>query len=621
VTSHPLRSTQIYCNGVVPLNDRANQKVLSYLPTSADRNITIGLPKFVEDVYHLSPRILDLLEIASYLFAADRLFTRGRKNDLEYNSWSRRFEFHIRVRDSAFWNEEEVKNTLVEALLFITGDASYQFAFHPGYSTPPTNLFDREDFKIPRSTDSLAVSLFSGGLDSLAGCIELLETTTSKILLVSHQSQPGTTHTQRQLSNALRRYYPNRILHYEFECHLRGQRASEETQRTRSFLYCSIAFAIAQAYNENRIFVFENGITSINLYRREDLANARASRTTHPKTIYWLEKLFQHVSEDTFRIELPYLFKTKRDVIQKLIQSPHQDLISSSVSCSRTYQNLGQATHCGECFQCADRRIASCGAGAEEYDHEGLYALDIVNTAICNPESRTTVVDYVRQASKFAQWNVDHFQFEYLSDLAELIEFVPIKGNDAEKSDAIWQLAHRHGMEVRDALLKIRNKYDDPYRKIEVHSLLGIISGREHLKPETSRLIESLMKIFRSAIPEMFRLEKPKHEPDLNSKMAALLKTHEPDLRSEHPTKSFGCARVVPDHLIEQADVIIETKYIRGSTTPSKATDGIASDLTKYPQEAHILFFVYDPDHAIPSDFEFTGDIESKGRNTVVILR
>jgi hypothetical protein len=119
----------------------------------------------------------------------------------------------------------------------------------------------------------------------------------------------------------------------------------------------------------------------------------------------------------------------------------------------------------------------------------------------------------------------------------------------------------------------------------------------------------------------MFSEQRPKNERDLNRKIAALLRTHEAGLRSEHPTKSFACGRVIPDHMIEAADLLIEAKYIRGRTSPSKVSEGIAADLTKYPERAFILFVVYDPSHAISSDDEFCGDIEAKSRNSVLILR
>jgi 7-cyano-7-deazaguanine synthase in queuosine biosynthesis len=410
----------------VRLGKRAEPLHLNYL--KLDRhpaNVRVALPKFVSDVYHLPKRILDLLEIAAYTYAGDRYVPRGAKNAVEYHAWAREFLYHIKVRDHEFWNRPDVIESLSSALEFMTGDYRYNFKFYPGHSTPQTSLFDREDFDQPSSGSQFAVFPFSGGLDSLAGALDLLERTDTRVCLVSHQSQSGTKHTQDALVAALRQKFKNRIFHYRFGCHLTGERAREETQRTRAFLFSSIAFAIATAFQQDRFFVFENGVTGINLTRREDLGNARASRTTHPKTVYLMAKLFSLIAGKKIAIELPFLWLTKADVLRRLSRGSMPHLISSAVSCSRTFQITGNAPQCGECFQCVDRRIAAHAASAEEIDHQGLYANDIINHPVGLPENRTTLVDYLRLAGRFADWNIDRFYDETLNDLSEIVDYLP----------------------------------------------------------------------------------------------------------------------------------------------------------------------------------------------------
>ena len=156
---------------------------------------------------------------------------------------------------------------------------------------------------------------FQVDLDSLAGALAILEETSDHLVLVSHESQTGTMRTQKGLVEALETRFPGRMSHYGFLCQLKGERAPEETQRTRSLLYCGIGFAISQAYDLGELEVYENGVTSVNLQRREDLANARASRTTHPRTMDLLGRLFSMVAEQEFRITLPFQWKTKKGVI------------------------------------------------------------------------------------------------------------------------------------------------------------------------------------------------------------------------------------------------------------------------------------------------------------------
>ena len=118
----------------------------------------------------------------------------------------------------------------------------------------------------------------------------------------------------------------------------------------------------------------------------------------------------------------------------------------------------------------------------------------------------------------------------------------------------------------------------------------------------------------------MFRITGPTNENDLNHKLAALISAHH-ELLSEHPTVPFACARVVPDHTILGVALLVEAKFIRDRTPPSKASEGISADLTKYPPGSHILFIVYDPQRQIPNDTVFRRDIENRGRCSVTIVR
>ena len=593
---------------------------LDYRPQIGNANVRLGLPDFVQSVYHLPDRFLDLLEIAAYVFAGDRLTLRGSKNIVEYHSWARNLHYVIRVRDHAFWSRTDVQDALRAALLFMTGDQSYDFTFQPGHSTPPADLFDSEVFQV-EAADSLSVMLFSGGLDSLAGAVQRLEETNDRVCLVSHQSsQPSTVRTQDSLVKALQGKYPGRVHHYRFRTNLRRIRAREETQRTRSFLYGSIAFAIAHTFGRDRVFVYENGVTSLNFTRRDDLLNARASRTTHPQTLGRLAQLFSIIAERPISMETPFLWKTKSDVMDVLIASGCGHLIPSSVSCSHTFKLETNATHCGECFQCIDRRIGAYGAQAEKHDHSGLYANDIIRKTISNAESKTTVVDYLRQAGNFANWNVDYFYRQTLDDLQHLSGWVPECDDEMVLVGEVWSLCSRHGKQVGQALRRMRDLHESVFAPLAQDSLLKVVSDREFLRAPIERLVTSIENRLESALPKSFRSVRPANEADLNDKIEGLLDAWRDDLQREHPSVPFARAGVVPDFSIERGHLLIEGKYIRGKTTPSKITEGMAADLTKYPQEAHILFVVYDPNAAIVDRAKLKRDFEGRGRCTICVL-
>lgn len=610
------------CNRATqPAGLTADSKVitLNYAKDDPTHLVNLMLPKFVDQVEHLPPRILDLLEIAAYIFAADRASFRGPKEAVEFHSWSRSMHFFIRVREADFWNQETVKKKLTAALVFMTGDCEYSFEFISGHSTPPTSLFDSEEFAIaPQGPASVA--LFSGGLDSLAGVLERLQTTNEVLYLISHRSgQPSTRKTQKSLADALMAAYPGRICHYSFECGLSHRRAEEETQRTRAFLFCSIAFALTHRLSLNSFFSYENGVTSLNLLRRQDLINARASRTTHPKTHSLMSQFLSEIQGAPVNVLNPFLNLTKTDVFALLNKVNGRDLIGSAVSCSKTFQRVGTATHCGSCFQCIDRRLAAYAAGLQDVDNAGIYSSNIMIDSIDSLETKTTALDYIRQAVGFATTTDDAFAMERLSELVEITDYLGVNEEDAV--EAIWQLCHRHGEQVILALRTIRRQHDDLRYKVNSGSLLQLIADREYLKEDPARLAERIAAMLSSSIPVAFKATKPQKEDDLNNQIDALLRAHSDDFRREFPATQFALAKVVPDHEANATNLLVEAKYIRRGTSPSKVSEGIAADITKYPSEKFILFIVYDPERAISDDMTFKKDIESKRPCLVAVIR
>src|SRR5690554_2762653 len=159
---HPLHV--VLCNGAAPKRKENSNRTLTldYGSTPGrKRNVKLNLPDFVRSVRYLPNRILDLIEIAAYIHAGDRLVYRGIPNAVELHGWHRRFLFRIRVRDYDFWNTGAVHEALSEAVVFMTGDESYDFEFEAGHETALTSLFDDEIFEL-HADPAATVALFSG---------------------------------------------------------------------------------------------------------------------------------------------------------------------------------------------------------------------------------------------------------------------------------------------------------------------------------------------------------------------------------------------------------------------------------------------------------------------------
>jgi len=148
--SKPNDAIIVYCDELCK-SSICNSQELNLLNRDIDgleANITIEFNKFVRNPENLSPRILDLLRIAAYVYCADRLINRGERDSLNNTAWSRAFEFHIPVSDIAFWSDGKVSTKMSEALAFMTGDRRFNFSFTKA-SLSPVN------------TDNQQLSLFS----------------------------------------------------------------------------------------------------------------------------------------------------------------------------------------------------------------------------------------------------------------------------------------------------------------------------------------------------------------------------------------------------------------------------------------------------------------------------
>lgn len=169
----------------------ARAKVLRVRLTGPDRNFRLEIDHISRAMAARIPvRLVDLLEIASCVFAADQSLSRGGDTRRDWGAdWRRSMQFVIPVRDVDFWRRDDVTAALAAALSFLSEDL-YRFEFMP--STAPAEAQDYLPIQADAETGFTAddVILFSGGLDSLAGAVETLAQSDRRVALVSHRSAP-----------------------------------------------------------------------------------------------------------------------------------------------------------------------------------------------------------------------------------------------------------------------------------------------------------------------------------------------------------------------------------------------------------------------------------------------
>lgn len=268
---------------------------------------------------NLSPRLIDFLEIASYVYSADCATPRGDKwtDDDSTESWSRDFSFVIPVRDREFWARAEIQCLIEEILNFLSND-KYSFNFVPlGRDRSEQPYFDFDDSKDWPFHHPDRVIMFSGGLDSLAGAVETAASG-GRVVLVSHRPVSKIDARQNQLFKELQRLYPRQLIRVPVWINKAERFGREPTQRTRSFLFSALGTLVAQSVQANGVRFYENGVVSLNLPIAQEALRSRASRTTHPLALHLLSRLCSATLGADFAVANPFLSKTKTDVVASI---------------------------------------------------------------------------------------------------------------------------------------------------------------------------------------------------------------------------------------------------------------------------------------------------------------
>src|ERR1043165_3989645 len=329
----------ILCGGVQLAKDdplRNGRHLVELRTHGSKANVNVRLEDLAKVFdQHLSPRLEDMLEIAAYVYTADCATRRAGNwaDDATTEPWDRDFQFVVPVRDLAFWNRTDVVELLVETLKVLADD-KFAFSFRPMKDEPPKQQYlefgqleDWPFYNVPR------VQMFSGGLDSLAGALETAASK-EKLVLVSHRSVSTLSSRQTKLFEALRQRTDSPMIHVPVWINKDENKGKEPTQRTRSFLYCSLGAIVASSVNAGGVRFFENGVVSLNLPVADEVTRARASRTTHPIALHQFGMLFSMVLGREIVVDNPFLFNTKADIVSMIGANNAAKLICLTCSCS-----------------------------------------------------------------------------------------------------------------------------------------------------------------------------------------------------------------------------------------------------------------------------------------------
>ncbi len=567
----------------------------------------------------LPARLVDLLEIAAYVFTADAGTSRGSRWEADsVEPWSRDLKFLIPVRDYEFWCREDVNAALQSCLMFLSNDA-YDFQFARLVGDRPIQQFlelgqDNWPFG---GTD--AVTLFSGGLDSLAGAVETA-VNGDNLVLVSHRPVATISKRQKDLVQSLKAKYPGiQLLHVPVWVNKKDMR-DEPTQRTRSFLFAALGAVTAELVEAKAVRFFENGVVSLNLPVADEVLTARASRTTHPYAISLLERFVALVAERRVAIENPFIFKTKAEVVQSVIDRGAGELIGLTTSCAHTMFKSRTRQHCGTCSQCIDRRIAVLACGHPDLDPEIDYVTDVFTGNRAEGYEKNMAVHYARMAMEMGNMSEEQFATTFNLELTRAVR--PFADSDAAASQ-FYEMYRRHSAAVVRVLTQEIEEHAKQLvsRTLSDRCLVALIAAGEHEHPAWVQYSDCITGILQRGLPRI-RKKVPQTEPELQELCDAILAGHDDELIREFPFMRWSASATKPDWSKESFGLWVELKYVRKKSDVKIITDDLAVDVTKYGANGRrVLYVIYDPHHLIVDDSVFAAPIEAVGSMQVRFIR
>jgi 7-cyano-7-deazaguanine synthase in queuosine biosynthesis len=373
--------------GVLPSDP--DSVLLDWAPRSNSATIDTTKTFLIGWQLPLTARLL--LAFGSAVYCVDKLSLRNQSAD----GWTR--ELPVEISGHGTEPLQAVAADLEQLLEFLTGD-------HWALDISPRKS-KKAQAAVEVPGDFETVCLFSGGLDSLCGAIDILEQGKSACLL-SHHEGGIISGSQTRLAQRLTDHYGVDRVHHEQiwigpapphpdQATQLPPDDREETTRSRSLLFILAGVALASSVGETTpLNIPENGFIGINVPLVGSRLGSLSTRTTHPHFMAALARILKTLGFETPLVN-PYRLQTKGEVVTNCSNpSLLKDLAPLSISCAHPqaarWSGLPQG-NCGYCFPCLIRRAALFKAG---WDSGSAYAFDVLTNPSTLDEQSDRSADF-----------------------------------------------------------------------------------------------------------------------------------------------------------------------------------------------------------------------------------
>lgn len=296
------------------------------------------------------PVVFDMLVVAAAVEFCDRLQRRPTFG------WGRDIHLEIPVHDEALWKSEKVKEALLAALGFLTGDR-WNIKFvrrkHPEVSRTQASL------ALPSGAS--AIVPFSDGMDSRAVAALATKGLGAGVIRVRLGSK---RHDQPTKDGRLQPF-----TNVPYSVKSNGRRFAESSNRSRGFKFSMIAGIAAFLSDVDTIIIPESGQGALGP-PLVPVVQAYPDYRNHPRFTQRMETFLSVLLNHDISFAFPRLWSTKGETLKEFVsETVDRDDWNETISCWQQNRHVpveGRKRQCGICAACMLRRMSVHAAGLSE---------------------------------------------------------------------------------------------------------------------------------------------------------------------------------------------------------------------------------------------------------------
>ena len=348
--------------------------------------------------------------------------------------WSRRLSIRIPVDDPARWEAPAVKDGLLDAIEFVTGDH-----WSIGFFKRTEGLDNSGGDRFALFPPSKAVLAYSNGLDSLA-------------VAGLAKARLGDDVVRVRLGGGGRATNANGEPFVSVPYRVRAKHR-EPTAMSRGFKFTMISGLAAYLTGANKIIVPESGQGALGP-SLVSVGHAYHDYRNHPRFMRRMERFLEALLEQPIRYRFPRLWCTKGETLARYVAIAGDETWRSTKSCwrdNRWSSVRGSWRHCGVCAACMLRRVSVHAAGLSEDP----------DTYVCTDMSAATLESAVDPDFKHLNDAYRDYAIAGVMHMDDLAEMSDIRARPTVR---------RHAASLRRVLRHTRDSEGHLIRLLERHA-------------------------------------------------------------------------------------------------------------------------------------------------------